>query len=80
MPTTAAWSRQGLHDAGGDRVADLQKNGGRRTSGLLDRNSDGCRIGEDHVRAQIDQLFGELARMRYVAATPAVDELDIAAL
>jgi len=28
----------------------------------------------------IEQFFGELARMRYVAATPAVDELDIAAL
>src|SRR5262245_24477644 len=34
----------------------------------------------DHVGAQIEQFFGELARMHDVARTPAIDELDIAAL
>src|SRR6516164_1794933 len=28
----------------------------------------------------MEQLFGELARMRYIAPAPAIDELDIAAL
>src|SRR5689334_2111191 len=37
----------------------------------------GRRIGQDHVRPQIEQLFGELARMHDVARTPAIDELDV---
>jgi len=69
-----------LDHASADRVAYLDKYRGRRAGGIPDRDSDGRRIGEDHVRPQIEQFFGELARMRYVAATPAVDELDIAAL
>src|SRR5262249_21128961 len=44
------------------------------------REGDGRRVGQDHVGAQIEQLAGELARMRRVARTPAIDELDIAAL
>src|SRR5215813_11189736 len=76
----ATWPRQALHHTRGDRVADLYKNRGRRAGGFPDRGSDRRRIGKDHIRAQVEQLFGELARMRYVAATPAVDELDIAAL
>src|SRR5262249_20912945 len=76
----AAWSRQALHHAGGERVADLDKHRGRRAGGILDRDGDGRRIGQDHVGAQIEQFFGELARMDYVARTPAIDELDIAAL
>jgi hypothetical protein len=69
-----------LDHASADRVADLHKYCGRRAGDIPDRDSGGRRIGEDHVRPQIEQFFGELARMRYVAATPAVDELDIAAL
>src|SRR5215471_2822930 len=76
----ATWPRQALHHTRGDRVADLYKNRGRRAGGFPDRGSDRRRIGKDHIRAQVEQLFGELARMRYVAATPAVDELDITAL
>jgi hypothetical protein len=76
----AAGSRQALDHAGGDRVADLDKDRGRRMGGIPDRYGDGRRIGQDHVRAQIEQLVGELARMRRVARTPAIDELDIAAL
>src|SRR5215813_11871288 len=64
----------------GDRVADLYNNRGRRACGFPDRGSDGRRIGQDHIRTQVEHLFGELARARYIAATPAVDELDIAAL
>src|SRR5258705_6516622 len=63
-----------------DRVADLYKYSGRRVSGIPDRDGDGRRIGQDHVRPRIEQLFGELARMHYVARTPAIDELNIAAL
>jgi hypothetical protein len=37
-------------------------------------------LGRHDIRAQVEQLFGKLARMRYVAATLAVDELDIEAL
>jgi hypothetical protein len=69
-----------LHHTGGDRVAYLDKYRGRRAGGISDRDSDGCRIGQDHVRPQIDQLFGERARLHWVARTPAIDELDIAAL
>src|SRR6516164_705490 len=76
----ATWSRQALHHARGDRVADLYKYRRRRAGGFPDRGSDGRRIGQDHIRPQVEQLFGKLARMRYVAPTPAVDELDIAAL
>src|SRR5215471_120761 len=76
----AAGSRQALHHAGGERVADLDKHRGRRAGGILDRDGDGRRIGQDHVRPQIEQFFGELARMHDVARTPAIDELDIAAL
>src|SRR6266571_1051091 len=47
---------------------------------LPGRDGDGRRIGQDHVRPQIEQLFGELARMHDVARTPAIDELDVAAL
>src|SRR5215470_9129987 len=38
------------------------------TGGVPDRGSDRRRIGQDHIRPQVDQLFGKLARMRYVAA------------
>src|SRR5262249_14826647 len=76
----AAWSRQALDHAGGDRVADLDKHRGRRAGGIPDRDGDGRRVSQDHVGAQIEQLVGELARMRRVARTPAIDELDIAAL
>src|SRR4029450_9274634 len=73
-------SRQALDHAGRDWVANLHKYCGRRAGGIPDRDSDRRRIGEDHVRPQIEQLFGELARVHYVARTPAIDELDIAAL
>ena len=69
-----------MDHAGGDRFADLDKHRGRRAGGIPDRNGDGRGIGQDHVGAQIEQLVGELARMDYVARTPAIDELDIAAL
>src|ERR1700758_5864901 len=76
----ATWSRQALHHTRGDRVTDLYKYRGRRAGGFPDRGSDRRRIGQDHIRPQVEQFFGELARMRYVAPTPAVDELNIAAL
>src|SRR6516165_1066598 len=76
----ATWSRQALRHTRCDWVADLYKYRRRRAGGFPDRGSDGRRIGQDHIRPQVDQLFGELARMCYVAATPAIDELGIAAL
>src|SRR6516225_9235299 len=76
----AAGSRQALDHAGGDRVADLDEHRGCRAGGIPDRDGDGRRIGQDHVRPPIEQFVGELACMRRVARTPAIDELDIAAL
>ena len=74
------WSRQALHHTGGDGVAYLYKYRGDRAGDIPDRDGDGRRIGQDHVRPQIEQLFGELPRMHYVARAPAIDELNIAAL
>jgi hypothetical protein len=69
-----------LDHAGGDRIADLDKDRGRRAGGIPDRYGNWRRVGQDHVGAQIEQLVGELARMHRVARAPAIDELDIAAL
>src|SRR5262249_2259042 len=63
-----------------DWIADLHKYCGRRAGGIPDRDGDGRRIREDHVRPQIKQLFGELARRHYIARSPAIKELTMAAL
>src|SRR5262249_33980987 len=76
----ATWSRQALDHASVDRVTDLYKYSRRRAGGFSDCGSDGRRVGQDHIRPQVKQLFGKLARMHYIAATPAVDELHISAL
>src|SRR5206468_4720370 len=69
-----------LDHTGGDWVAYLDKHGGRRTGSIPDCDSDWGRIGQDYIRPQIEQLFSERACLRYVAGTPAIDELNIAAL
>src|ERR1700758_2337505 len=73
----ATWSRQAMHYTSGDRVTDLYKHRRCRAGGFADRGCDGRRIGQDHIRPQGEHLLGKRARLRYVAATPAVDDLDI---
>src|SRR5262249_47356822 len=62
----APWSRQALNHASVDRVAYLHKYRRRRAGGISDRERDGRRVGEDHVRPQIEQfwLTGALALHR----------------